>query len=103
MTAILPVPANEKERLQALRKYNLLDSVKEEEFDRLTRLASIICGVPMSVITLIDEDRQWFKSKIGLDDDETKREDAFCQYTIMDTSILAVEDATKDERFRDNP
>lgn len=103
MTALLPVPTNEKERLQALRKYDLLDSVKEEEFDRLTRLASIICGVPMSVITLIDEERQWFKSKIGLDDDETRREDSFCQYTIMDDVILEVQDATKDERFKDNP
>ncbi|GAB3518853.1 PAS domain S-box protein [Emticicia fontis] len=103
MTALLPVPANEKERLEALKKYNLLDTVNEEEFDRLTRLASIICGVPMSVITLIDEERQWFKSKIGLDDDETPREDSFCQYTIMDDVLLTVEDATQDERFKDNP
>ncbi|RFS18477.1 PAS domain S-box protein [Emticicia sp. C21] len=103
MTALLPVPANEKERLQALKNYNLLDSVKEEEFDRLTRLASIICGVPISVISLIDEERQWFKSKVGLEDDETSRDISFCQYTIMDEALFAVEDATKDDRFRDNP
>lgn len=103
MTDLLPVPTNEKERLQALKNYNLLDSVSEKEFDRLTQLASLICGVPISVITLIDEDRQWFKSKIGLKNNETTRDISFCQYTIMDDIIFEVEDATKDTRFKDNP
>ncbi|MBA4851150.1 PAS domain S-box protein [Emticicia sp. BO119] len=103
MTDLLPVPVNEKERLQALQNYNLLDSIDEEEFDRLTRLASIICGVPMSVISLVDEERQWFKSNIGIEDKETDRSISFCQYTIMDTTIFAVEDATQDERFKNNP
>jgi PAS domain S-box-containing protein len=103
MTDLLPVPFNEKERLQALRNYNLLDSVNEEEFDRLTKLASIICGVPMSVISLVDGERQWFKSTIGIEDKETDRDISFCQYTIMDTAVFKVEDATKDERFKDSP
>ncbi|RYU96287.1 PAS domain S-box protein [Emticicia agri] len=103
MTALLPVPVNEKDRLKALKSYNLLDSVNEEEFDRLTRLASIICGVPISLVSLVDEERQWFKSKIGLKDNETSRDISFCQYTIMDKAIFEVEDATQDERFKDNP
>jgi len=103
MIDLLPVPTNEKDRLKALKSYNLLDTINEKEFDRLTQLASVICGVPISVITLIDEDRQWFKSKIGLDNDETPRDISFCQYTIMDEAIFEIEDATKDERFKDNP
>jgi len=103
MTDLLPVPINEKERLQALESYNILDSVYEQEFDRLTKLASIICGVPISIISLITEDRQWFKSKIGLKDSETTREVSFCQYTIMDEALFQVNDATKDSRFKDNP
>jgi PAS domain S-box-containing protein len=103
MTDLLPVPVNEKERLQALKNYNLLDSVKEEEFDRLTRLASIICGVPMSVISLVDEERQWFKSTIGVEEYQTSRDLSFCQYSIMNEAIFEVEDATKDERFKGSP
>lgn len=103
MTDLLPVPLNEKERLQALKSYNILDSAGEKEFDRLTRLASFICGVPISVISLIDEGRQWFKSVIGMEDNETSREISFCQYTIMGQVLFEVEDATQDERFRDSP
>ncbi|ASU36349.1 PAS domain S-box protein [Mucilaginibacter xinganensis] len=97
-----PVPKNETARVKALRNYNILDTLNEAEFDRLTELASIICDVPISLITLIDEDRQWFKSVIGLDVKETPRDIAFCRHTIMDTSILEVEDATKDDRFKNN-
>jgi PAS domain S-box-containing protein len=103
MTDLRPVPVNEKERLQALKSYNILDSVSEKEFDRLTQLASYICGVPISVISLVDEERQWFKSVIGLDESETSRDISFCQYSIMDDAIFTVEDATLDERFKDNP
>ncbi len=103
MTDLLPVPNNEKERLKALKSYNILDSVREKEFDRLIKLASSICGVPISVISLIDEERQWFKSKIGLEPDETDRDISFCQYTIMGDVLFEVEDARLDERFKDSP
>lgn len=99
----LPIPGNESERLQALYKYNILDSFSEEEFDRLTKLASIICGVPIALISLIDKDRQWFKSNIGLDGTETPRDVSFCQYAIMGNTVMEVEDATKDKRFTNNP
>jgi len=98
----LPLPHNEKARLRALRNYDILDSLNEPEFDRITELASIICDVPISLITLIDENRQWFKSAKGIAGTETPRDVAFCRYTIMDTTILEVEDATKDDRFKEN-
>ncbi|MDB5016657.1 MAG: hypothetical protein JWQ84_1489 [Mucilaginibacter sp.] len=99
---ILPVPQNEKERLKALHNYEILDSLSENDFDRITELASIICEVPISLISLVDENRQWFKSSVGLDIKETARDLAFCGYTIMDDIIFEVEDATKDERFKHN-
>ncbi|MDO9184878.1 MAG: PAS domain S-box protein [Bacteroidia bacterium] len=97
------IPENEEYRLDALLKYNILDTLPEDEFDRLTQLASIICGVPIALISLIDENRQWFKSKVGLDAQETPRDISFCQYSIGGNSIFEVEDATKDERFLSNP
>jgi PAS domain S-box-containing protein len=97
-----PVPANEKERLKALKNYDILNSVNEEEFNRITELASLVCGTPISLVSLIDEKRQWFKSKKGLDIAETSRDLAFCQYAIMDSAIFEVEDATKDDRFKEN-
>jgi PAS domain S-box-containing protein len=99
----LPVPANEGDRLKALKEYNLLDTLPQERFDRLTKLASIICESPIAVISLIDHDRQWFKSKVGIDAKETAREVSFCQYTIMEDIIFEVPDASQDLRFKNNP
>lgn len=103
MDVNLPIPENEQERLKALYKYNILDSLAEEEFDRLTKLASIICGVPIALITLLDKDRQWFKSNIGMDGTQTDRNVSFCQYAITGDHLMQVKDASKDDRFVNNP
>ncbi|MFP5079736.1 PAS domain S-box protein [Pedobacter sp. JCM 36344] len=92
----------EAERLKALHNYAILDSSPEEDFDRVTKLASLICDMPISLISLIDEERQWFKSKLGLEVKETPKELAFCLYAIAGSGILEVEDASKDERFKNN-
>ena len=98
-----PTPRDESDRLRALRSYKILDTRPEERFDDLTQLAAIICGVPISLITLIDADRQWFKSKVGLDIQETPRAQAFCTHAIMQPQTFVVPDATQDERFAKNP
>ena len=98
-----PIPDRENERLKALNEYNLLDTIPEEQFDRLTKLAAIICESPIALISLVDKDRQWFKSKVGLEVDETARDISFCQYSIMGDDFFEVEDATKDARFKKNP
>lgn len=97
-------PHNEVERLRALKSYGVLDTLSEMEYDQLTVIASQICGCKMSLISLIDEDRQWFKSRVGLDVSQTERQLAFCAHAILDPShVLVVPDATKDERFQNNP
>lgn len=98
-----PIPVNEKERLSKLKEYNILDTPAEESFDEIVKLASIICKVPMSTITLLDEKRQWFKSRIGIKNQETSREIAFCAHVINGDDLMIVNDATEDERFADNP
>ncbi|HEX8679381.1 MAG TPA: GAF domain-containing protein, partial [Chthoniobacterales bacterium] len=98
-----PVPRNEADRLRALRSYKILDTKPEERFDELTQLAAIICAVPISLITLIDADRQWFKSKVGLEINETPRAQAFCTHAIMQPEMFEVEDAARDARFASNP
>jgi PAS domain S-box-containing protein len=98
----LPIPKNEKDRIQALYNYDILDSLSEIEFDRITKLASLICDVPISLISFIDQERQWLKSNVGFDVLETKRSSSFCQYAIMDDVVFEVQDATKDQRFENN-
>ncbi len=97
------LPSNETERLAALHRYNVLDSLPEQEFDDLVLLASEICGTPIALISLVDIDRQWFKSRIGIDASETSRDISFCGHAVADNSLLIVPDATLDERFTDNP
>jgi signal transduction histidine kinase/CheY-like chemotaxis protein len=98
-----PLPENESERLQALRLYNILDTLPEEAFDEITQLAAHICGCPIATVSIIDAQRQWYKSRVGLDLVETPRDMAFCAHTILDAKPLIVEDVTLDARFADNP
>jgi diguanylate cyclase (GGDEF)-like protein len=97
------LPHNEAERLHALRALQILDSSHEERFDRVTRLAKRLFGVPISLVSLIDEDRQWFKSAQGLDAPETSREVSFCGHAINQAGLFIVPNALDDERFHDNP
>lgn len=96
-----PIPPNEKERLLALDDYSIMDSPAEDEFDCITELASLICNMPVALVSLIDGKRQWFKSKIGIELQEMPRELTICQYTIMETGILEIKDVTQDDRFKD--
>ncbi len=99
-----PVPANEEERLVALKSYNVLDTAEEKDFDELTLLASAICQTPVALITLVDEERQWFKSHPGIPNTQTPRELAFCSHAIVNPfEIMVVNDAREDERFANNP
>ena len=98
-----PVPAHEKERLQALFATELLDTVAEPRFDRLTQLVQQCLDTEIVLISLIDSKRQWFKSRQGLDVCETSRDISFCGHAILDTDIFEVPDASQDHRFADNP
>jgi diguanylate cyclase (GGDEF)-like protein len=97
------IPANESARLGALRALHVLDTLPEERFDRLTRLAKRMFGVPIALVSLVDANRQWFKSREGIDVSETPREVSFCAHAILSDDLLEVRDARDDGRFADNP
>lgn len=96
-------PADEPKRLETLRALKILDTSPEERFDRLTRLAKRLFGVPISLISLVDDERQWFKSNIGLSASETPRDISFCGHAILGDEAFLVPDAAIDDRFSDNP
>lgn len=98
-----PIPEDEAWRLQSLRDLNVLDTVPEAEFDALVKVASMVCGVPISVISLVDADRQWFKAEVGLGATQTPRDVAFCAHAILGDQVFEVEDALRDARFAGNP
>ncbi|MGD1032141.1 MAG: GAF domain-containing protein, partial [Opitutaceae bacterium] len=101
---IAPLPANEMQRLKALRGLRILDTPPEPAFDEIAQLAAGICGVPFSMVSLVDSDRQWFKARVGLDICETPRDVAFCAHALeQGGELLEVEDARSDARFSDNP
>jgi two-component system, NtrC family, sensor kinase len=97
------VSKDDRDRVAALQKYAILDTEPEQAFDDLTLLASFICKTPIALISLVDEDRQWFKSRIGMKPSETPRDIAFCSVAIQQPDVMVVPDTLKDERFRDNP
>jgi len=96
-------PADDKARVFSLRSLNLLDSDKDERFDRLTRLTASIFEVPIALVSLVDENRQWFKSCYGLNATETERDVSFCGHAILDDDVFVIEDTYQDPRFVDNP
>ncbi len=98
-----PVPEGEEQRLRALHDLKVLDTPPEERFDRVTRIAAQLFGVSTAVVSLVARDRQWFKSKVGFDADETPRELSFCAHAILEPGVMQVPDALQDPRFADNP
>jgi GAF domain-containing protein len=97
-----PIPDNEVQRLAALREYHILDTAAEQAYDDLTALAAYLCHAPIAMISLVDGSRQWFKSKLGLNEQETPRDVAFCAHAILQTEPLIVRDALRDVRFSDS-
>jgi len=99
----IPIPRDEKQRLAALYRYDILDTPPEKTFDSLAVLASHVCETPVALLVLIDRHRQWFKAKVGVRRRETPREFAFCAHTIMQRKLVIIWDATQDQRFAANP
>ncbi|KQQ56732.1 hypothetical protein ASF66_20890 [Pseudomonas sp. Leaf129] len=97
-----PIALYETERLQALRSLEILDTPTEVSLDRITRLVARVLNVPIALVTLVDEKRQWFKSRVGVEILETARDDAFCAHAILQDEPMVVSDATCDARFSDN-
>ena len=101
---IAAIPINESDRLRSLRELKLLDTAAEPQFDAIVNAAALICGTPISLISLVDMNRQWFKANHGLEAaTETPRELAFCAHAILSDALFEVTDATQDARFFDNP
>ncbi|MCU0771966.1 MAG: GAF domain-containing protein [Verrucomicrobia bacterium] len=98
-----PRSEHEAARLQALRRYHILDTAPERAFNDIIELASFICHTPIAFMSLVAEDRQWFKAAKGIEMTETPRDDAFCAHTILESGVFIVEDARKDHRFANNP
>lgn len=98
-----PFPADEAARIETLRKYAILDSDPERAFDRITQYIAKQFGTEIALVSLVDTDRQWFKSSCGLDASETPRDLAFCSYTILEERVNYIPDASKDERLKNNP
>ena len=99
----VPIPQNETRRLATLQSYGILDTTPEAAFDDIAELAAIICETPGALISFVDSDRLWYKSKIGFVADEIPRELSFCAHALMEYEVMVVEDASKDKRFAGNP
>jgi GAF domain-containing protein len=99
---LYPVPENESERLNALYNYHIEQTDHEKEFEDLTKLASLICEVPISFVSFMDFKHMWMQAKVGTQITEITRESSFCQYVLMQQDLLEIEDTFQDERFRDN-
>lgn len=97
------IPINEAERLKALSEYRILGTKPEQNYDDITKIASLTCDTPIALLSLVDTNRQWFKSKVGVDVEETVRDWSFCAHAIHSPEPLIIEDALQDERFVDNP
>jgi PAS domain S-box-containing protein len=97
------IPDDEAQRQRALDRYAIVDTLPEQAYDDITALAAQICGVPIAIVSLVDHERQWFKSRVGVDAEGTHRDLAFCAHAILDEKLLEVPDATADQRFSDNP
>lgn len=103
MSQAAPLPPNETERLAVLNRLNILDTEPDPVFDGIVMLAATLFDVPISLVSLVDTDRQWFKARIGLDDRTTPRDIGFCSHTILGEDVLVVEDASRDTRFASSP